>query len=140
MMHYRKARPLAAAGAVLALTALAAPAALGQDALIAEVMRKGVAQEAEAGFCARTGWPLETSTADTGYFYSNAAPGAWKTFQDSYSGPVPYCAYILIEDVSMATGRRCISAHMWWCQMGRACHNRVYRGCAGNNGAIQWEN
>jgi hypothetical protein len=114
--------------------------AQGDDPLIAEVMRKGVSNEPENGFCARTGWPLETSTSDTGNFYGTASPGASKSFQDNYSGPVPYCAYILVEDVSFATGRRCVRAQMWWCQMGRACHNRIYRGCQGPSGGIQWEN
>jgi hypothetical protein len=128
--------------AVLAATlALSAPdaRAQGDDPLIAEVMRKGAAGENENGFCRRAPWPVETSTTDTGAFYQNAVPGTAKTFKDNYSGPIPYCAYILVENVTNEGDRRCIYTQMWWCHFGRQCHHRSYRGCRGATGPYVWD-
>jgi hypothetical protein len=131
----------AAVAAGLAAPALVAMPALAQssDSHIAEVMRKGTAREPENGFCNMVPWPVERSTADTGRFYSNASPGTSKVFKDTYSGPNPYCAYILVDDVRNEGNGRCVYAQMWWCHFGQTCHHRRYRGCEGTDGVLRWD-
>jgi hypothetical protein len=127
----------------LASPGLTAPPVFAQagDPYIAEVIRKGTAREAENGFCDTAPWPVERSAADTGNFYEQSAPGAWKTFKDTYSGSIPYCAYILINNVTHPrNGGRCVRAQMWWCLYGQQCHFRRYRGCRAATGSYRWDN
>lgn len=137
-MHGLRYAALAAAG--LLVTVLAeSVSAQTSDSLIAEVMRKGLAREPENGFCNIVPWPVERSTADTGRFYSTASPGVSKVFKDTYSGPDPYCAYILVDDVRYEGNARCVYAQMWWCHFGQSCHHRRYRGCEGSDGVLRWD-
>ena len=131
---------LIAGGWLAAALATQPASAQSADGYIAEVMRKGLAREPENGFCNMVPWPVERSTADTGRFYSHASPGASKTFKDTYSGPNPYCAYILVDDVRNEGSSRCVYAQMWWCHFGQNCHHRRYRGCEGADGVLRWDN
>ena len=142
MHSQRTLRMTALAAAALAWSVLAAPAALAQggDVLVNEVMRKGKEGEAENGFCATTPWPTERSTADTGNFYEQAQIGTAKAFKDTYSGRIPYCAYIYIGNVTQEGDGRCVHAQMWWCHFGQQCHYRQYRGCRGATGPYTWDN
>ena len=143
MKQHRLARLITTAAAALALAVLAAPPALGQgEAAIKQVMKKALANERERGFCARTGWPVERSLADTGRFYSTAVPGTAKAFRDTYGGRAPVCGYVRVENVYQDRGRKCIRARMWSCTVGRTCQHRLYQGCwrdSRGTGPFEWE-
>ena len=132
---------ISAVALVLSAVAAAPALAQGADPLVNEVIRKGKEGEAENGFCATTPWRTERSTADTGNFYEQAQTGTAKAFKDTYSGSVPYCAYILIDNVTdPGNGGRCVHASMWWCHFGQQCHFRAYRGCRAATGPYRWDN
>jgi hypothetical protein len=133
-------RPLGRA-CVLALLLAASPAGAqqGGEALINDVIQKGIAGESENGFCATTRWRIERSTADTGNFYERSQRGSWKAFQDTYSGANAYCGFLNIDNVTQpGDGGRCVHAQMWWCHFGKQCHHRRYRGCRTATGPYKW--
>jgi len=136
---YRKSHIILGFVAALTWLALGVSMAYAQDPLVREVMRKGVAKESENGFCARTGWRVEASDADSDRFYDDAAPGSSKTFQDTFSDRVSYCAYLLVDTISVAKSeRRCVGVQMWSCDVGSACKYGKLRGCKGEDGVYHW--
>ncbi len=139
MYCYRSSHIVLALVAALGWLELGMSIAHSEDSLVREVMRKGAARESENGFCAHTGWRVEASDADSDRFYDDAARGSSKTFQDTFSDRVPYCAYLLVDNISVAkNGRRCVGAQMWACKVGGACWNSKYKGCKGEDGVYHW--
>ena len=124
------------------LAAASASAALAQDYLIDEIIRKADRREPENGFCARTGWRMESSRNDTVGFYENATIGTFKIFQDSFSARYDYCAYLHVDDIFYEDNRRCLRAQMWFCEYNRPCARRAYKGCwpgPTTDGTLTWK-
>ena len=133
-MRLSVARALRALGALAAVLALSAPlGALAQSGqvLINQVMLKAQQGEAEAGFCASTGWRVETpaTLAANTRFYDVARVGSAKTFVDTAGS---YCAYLRVEEIYSDAGRRCVRVQMWSCKIGGSCASGTAQGCRGD--------
>ncbi len=137
MKRIRLAPVFAAAVVFLSLSATASLPQNSQ-ALVQELMRKAKAGSNESGFCARARWRVEASYADVGSFYDDAVVGTTKTFEDRFSGPVPYCGLIRIDEITNEGGSRCIRMQMWWCRIKFACHHAVHKGCRDEKGSYAW--
>jgi hypothetical protein len=128
--------------AAAALAAVSASAAVAQDYLINEIMRKAERREYEGGFCARTGWFMERSRNDTAGFYENARIGTAKVFQDSFSGKNNYCAYLRVDNIYYEGNRRCLLVRMWSCEFRLSCSSATWRGCwpgPTTDGMLSWK-
>lgn len=122
---------IAAFAAALGGAAAGSRAQNNDNALVVEIVRKATAGEGEAGFCATTGWRLETAaTHDSNIaIYESGAVGASKTFINRESGQADYCAYLRIAEVFAEQGQRCVRAELWMCSVGGSCRPARFKGC-----------
>lgn len=130
----KAAAHVAGAFAIVLGLALAGTAAMAQEEIVRELVRKAEAREAENGFCVTTGWPAgspETNRA----FRERAVPGAtsFDTFRD---GAV--CAMARVLAVYQHEGRRCLRYQYWVCERGDTCGGGFTRTCKDADG--NWQN
>ena len=99
--------------------------------LAIEIVRKATAGERESGFCATTGWRLETAaTHDSNVaIYENGTVGSTKTFINRAAGQTDYCAFLRIAEVLSEGGQRCVRAQVWLCTVGSQCRFSRFKGC-----------
>jgi hypothetical protein len=125
--------PFAALGFAAALGAAAAEsrAQNNEKETILEIVRKATAGESESGFCASTGWRLETAaTHDSNVaIYERGVVGSTKTFINRAAGQTDYCAYLRIAAVFSENGQRCVRAAVWLCSVGHQCRFSRFKGC-----------
>lgn len=122
---------VAVACLVAALGATEGRAQNNEKELIQEVIRKAAARENEGGFCATTGWRLETAeTHDSNIvIYETGTVGSTKTFINRARGQTDYCAYLRIAEVFSEAGRRCVRTQIWYCTVGTTCALARFKGC-----------
>lgn len=141
-MRQMKRRPRWRAASASLVAAVSFAAAMGAAAsiglaqnndkeMIAEIVRKALAPEGEAGFCATTGWRLETAaTHDSNILiYETGIVGSTKTFINRAQGQADYCAYLRIAQVFAEGGRRCVRTQIWFCTVGQSCAFAKFKGC-----------
>jgi hypothetical protein len=134
----KASRGLAAAIFAIAAFAAALGAAVTESRaqnndteLVVEVVRTATAGEPESGFCATTGWRLETAaTHDSNVaIYENGTVGSTKTFINRAAGQTDYCAYLRLAGVFSEGGQRCVRAEVWLCSVGGQCRFSRFKGC-----------
>lgn len=119
--------PAAAAPAQPGATPPAARAVPDQQGLVREVMRKAQAGEAEEGFCARTNWPVHTSSQQAAAAWDRDVVGSTRV--SVYRQGTQGCAFTRTTAITAEDGQRCVQFAAWQCLIGAKCNHANYKLC-----------